>query len=194
MEFETIKSDIQELLQARNTQGLMQLLEEWLPEEIALLCDDLDTTDQVVVFQCIDRDRAFQAFENLEINVQKSLVAVMPNRLMSLILNDMSADNRTALLEELETEQLNKLLKLLTQKERKIALSLLGYPENSIGRLMTPDYMTVRQDWTISEVLEHIRENGESSETLDIIYIVDEKGFLIDDIKIGEFLLAPLNE
>lgn len=194
MEFETIKSDIQELLQVRNTQGLMQLLEEWLPEEIALLCDDLDTSDQVVVFQCIDRDRAFQAFENLEINVQKSLVAVMPNRLMSLILNDMSADNRTALLEELDTEQLNKLLKLLTQKERKIALSLLGYPENSIGRLMTPDYMTVRQDWTISEVLEYIRENGESSETLDIIYIVDEKGLLIDDIKIGEFLLAPLNE
>lgn len=194
MEFETIKSDIQELLQVRNTQGLTQLLEEWLPEEIALLCDDLDTSDQVVIFQCIDRDRAFQAFENLEINVQKSLVAVMPNRLMSLILNDMSADNRTALLEELDTEQLNKLLKLLTQKERKIALSLLGYPENSIGRLMTPDYMTVRQDWTISEVLEYIRENGESSETLDIIYIVDEKGFLIDDIKIGEFLLAPLNE
>lgn len=194
MEFETIKSDIQELLQVRNTQGLTQMLEEWLPEEIALLCDDLDTSDQVVIFQCIDRDRAFQAFENLEINVQKSLVAVMPNRLMSLILNDMSADNRTALLEELDTEQLNKLLKLLTQKERKIALSLLGYPENSIGRLMTPDYMTVRQDWTISEVLEYIRENGESSETLDIIYIVDEKGFLIDDIKIGEFLLAPLNE
>jgi magnesium transporter len=106
----------------------------------------------------------------------------------------MSADNRTALLEELNPEQLNKLLKLLTKKERSIAISLLGYPENSIGRLMTPDYMTARQDWTVRQALEHIRENGEKSETLDIIYIIDEKGLLIDDIKIGEVLLAGLDE
>jgi magnesium transporter len=194
MELETVKSDIQGLLESRNMQGLKTLLEEWLPEEVALLCEDLDVIDTRQVFMAIDRDRAFQTFENLEISNQKSLVDILPNRLLALILNDMSADNRTALLEELESEQLNKLLKLLTKKERTIALSLLGYPENSIGRLMTPEYMTVRQDWTVSYVLDYIRENGESSETLDIIYIVDEKGLLIDDIKIGEFLLAPLDK
>lgn len=193
MEIDTDKTDIQGLLDARNMQGLKSLLEAWLPEELALLCENLSDKDQVQVFHAIDRDRAFATFENLEISVQKTLVDTLPNRLVSLILNDMSADNRTALLEELNTEQLNKLLKLLTKKERKIALSLLGYPENSIGRLMTPEYMTVQQDWTISQVLDYIRENGESSETLDIIYIVDEKGYLIDDIKIGEFLLAPLD-
>jgi magnesium transporter len=194
MELETTKSDIQGLLETRNMQGLKTILENWVPEELALLCDNMSTHDRLQVFKAIDRDRAFQAFENLDIGIQKSLVDALPNRLLALILNDMSADNRTALLEELESEQLNKLLKLLTQKERKIALSLLGYPENSIGRLMTPEYMTVRQNWTIHQVLDHIRENGESSETLDILYIVDEKGYLIDDIKIGEILLAPLDE
>jgi len=174
-------------------QGLKNLLEKWVPEELELLCEDLSVEDQLQVFNAIDRDRAFMLFENLELAVQKELVDALPNRLLALILNDMSADNRTALLEELGSEQLNKLLKLLTQKERGIALSLLGYPEDSIGRLMTPEYMTVRQDWTIEQVLNHIRENGESSETLDILYIVDEKGYLIDDIKIGEILLAPLN-
>ena len=193
MEFESVKSDIQGLLETRDMQGLKALLEKWLPEELALLCQDLDLDDILKVFMAIDRDRAFSTFENLEISVQKSLVDLLPNRLLSLILNDMSADNRTALLEELNAEQLNKLLKLLTKKERSIALSLLGYPENSIGRLMTPEYMTVRQDWTVREVLDYIRENGESSETLDIIYIVDEKGYLIDDIKIGEFLLSGLD-
>lgn len=193
MEFDTDKTDIQGLLETRNMQGLKSLLEAWLPEELALLCENLSDKDQVQIFHAIDRDRAFATFENLEISVQKTLVDTLPNRLVSLILNDMSADNRTALLEELNSEQLNKLLKLLTKKERKIALSLLGYPENSIGRLMTPEYMTVQQHWTISTVLDYIRENGESSETLDIIYIVDEKGYLIDDIKIGEFLLAPLD-
>lgn len=191
---EAVKSDIQGLLETRNMQGLKALLNDWVPEELALLCEDLSMDDNLQVFKAIDRDRAVQAFENIDISVQKELVDALPNRLLSLILNDMSADNRTALLEELNSEQLNKLLKLLTHKERLIALSLLGYPENSIGRLMTPEYMTVRQYWTISEVLNHIRENGESSETLDILYIVDEKGYLIDDIKIGEILLAPLNE
>ncbi len=193
MEFDTDKTDIQGLLEARNMQGLKSLLEAWLPEELALLCENLSENDQLQIFNAIDRDRAFATFENLEISDQKSLVDILPNRLVSLILNDMSADNRTALLEELNTEQLNKLLKLLTKKERTIALSLLGYPENSIGRLMTPEYMTVQQNWTISKVLDYIRENGEKSETLDIIYIVDAKGYLIDDIKIGEFLLAPLD-
>ncbi len=194
MEIEAYKSDIQGLLETRNMQGLKTLLEDWLPEELALLCDDMSVDDIAQVFKAIDRDRAVTTFENIDISNQKLLVDELPNRLLSLILNDMSADNRTALLEELNSEQLNKLLKLLTHKERLIALSLLGYPENSIGRLMTPEYMTVRQYWTMSEVLNHIRENGESSETLDILYIVDEKGYLIDDIKIGEILLAPLND
>lgn len=194
MELESVKSDIQGLLETRNMQGLKALLENWVPEELALLCQDLQDEDILQVFMGIDRERAFLTFENLEIGKQKDLVDVLPNRLLALILNDMSADNRTALLEELNTEQLNKLLKLLTKKERSIAISLLGYPENSIGRLMTPDYMTARRDWTVRQVLDHIRENGEKSETLDIIYIIDEKGLLIEDIKIGEVLLAGLDE
>jgi len=105
----------------------------------------------------------------------------------------MSPDDRTALLEEIDPELLNRLLKLLTPKERAIALSLLGYPENSIGRLMTPDYIAIRKHWSVRYVLDYIRENGENSETLNVIYIVDERGHLIDDIKVAEILLADLN-
>ena len=191
---EEVRSDIAELLEVRDFTGLKALFSDWVPEELAALCRELSPEDRAAVFKAIDRERAFATFENLDVSDQKEILDLLPNRLVALILNDMSADNRTALLEELEAEQLNRLLKLLTQKERGIALSLLGYPENSIGRLMTPEYMTIRQDWTVREVLDHIRETGESSETLDILYIVDEKGLLIDDIKIGEILLAPLEE
>jgi magnesium transporter len=194
MNLELIKSDIAELLESRDSAGLKALFADWLPEELVLLCRDLQPEDQALVFGAIDRDRAFETFENLDVPDQKDLLDLLPNRLVALILNDMSADNRTALLEELGEEQLNRLLKLLTLKERGIALSLLGYPENSIGRLMTPEYMTIRSDWTVKQVLDYIRENGESSETLDILYIVDERGLLVDDIKIGELLLAPLDE
>jgi magnesium transporter len=79
----------------------------------------------------------------------------------------------------------------LNPVERKITLSLLGYPEGSVGRLMTPDYIAVQADWTIAEVLEHIREVGQESETIDVIYVINDQGQLVDDVRIREFLLSP---
>jgi magnesium transporter len=94
-------------------------------------------------------------------------------------------------LEELPTSVVRELIKLLNPEERKITLSLLGYPEYSVGRLMTPDYIAVQSDWTIAEVLEHIREVGQDSETIDVIYVINDQGQLVDDVRIREFLLSP---
>lgn len=185
--------EIKVLLQQDNLVGCKAYLENWLPSELAELIVESDDAERAFVFKSIDRERAFETFESLDVNLQKSLLDVLPARQVQLILNDMSPDDRTALLEEIDPELLNRLLKLLTPKERAIALSLLGYPENSIGRLMTPDYIAIRKDWSVRYVLDYIRENGENSETLNIIYIVDERGHLIDDIKVAEILLADLN-
>ncbi len=190
MAIEVEKQNIEALLQQRDIDQLESRLESWLPEELALLCQDLNAHEQALIFSVIDRDQAYQTFELLDLNTQVLLLDVLRNRQVQLILNDMSADNRTALLEQLDSEQLNKLIKLLTQKERRVALSLLGYPEDSIGRLMTPDYITVNQDWTVREILDYIRRVGEKSETMDVLYIVDDMGYLIDDIKVGDILLA----
>ena len=105
------------------------------------------------------------------------------------ILNDMSADDRTALLEELPGAAVVQLLQLLSPEEKAIAQSLLNYPEESVGRLMTPDFISVRDEWTIQTTLEHIRLHGEDSETLHVLYVTDDRGRLIDDIRIGEILL-----
>ena len=82
--------------------------------------------------------------------------------------------------------------RLLTPEERRVAQALLGYPEGSVGRLMTPDLVAVDAGWTVKEVLDYIREHGQDSETLNVIYVVDDHGKLIDDIRIREFLLKPL--
>lgn len=193
MEIEVEKPRILPLIEQGDHQELESALESWLPEELAELCADLSASEQAVVFNAIDREKSYQTFELLDLNAQVPLLDFLRNRQVQLILNDMSADNRTALLEQLDSEQLNKLLKLLTQKERRVALSLLGYPEDSIGRLMTPDYIAVNQDWTVREVLDYIRRVGEKSETLDVIYIVDDMGYLMDDINIGDILLADDN-
>ena len=111
------------------------------------------------------------------------------------ILNEMAPDDRTALLEEMPSAAARQLIQtLLTPEERRIAQALLGYPEDSVGRLMTPDFIAVRADWTVKEVLDYVREHGKDSETLNVIYVVDERGKLIDDLRIREFLLKPLDD
>jgi magnesium transporter len=193
-----ISPEIQYLLDSRDKTGLKEKLEDWLPNEIADLLNQLEEEQLLMVFKAIDREQAFAAYELLDISFQITLLDLLPNKLVTLILNDMSPDKRTALLEELDNEMLNKHLKLLTQKERQVALNLLGYPEESIGRLMTPDYIAVRPDWTVQDALRFIRKYGENSETLNVIYIVDERGILIDDLKVRELLLTdpttPINE
>jgi magnesium transporter len=109
------------------------------------------------------------------------------------VLNEMSADDRTTLLEELPGHVTKQMLTLLTPEQRQIATTLLGYPEYSIGRLMTPDYISVKADWTVQQTLDYIRKHGQDSETLLMIYVVDDRGKLVDDIRIRTFLVAPLN-
>src|SRR5439155_21232567 len=99
---------------------------------------------------------------------------------------------RTALLEELPSAAARQLIQLLTPEERRVATALLGYPEGSVGRLMTPDFIAAREDWTVKEVLDYVREHGQYSETLNIIYVVDDRGKLIHDLRIRQFLLKPL--
>src|SRR5437870_13673500 len=105
----------------------------------------------------------------------------------------MSPDDRTALLEEMPSAAAGQLIRLLTPEERRVATALLGYPEDSVGRLMTPDFIAVKEDWTVQQVLDHVREHGQDSETLTVIYVVDDHGKLIDDLRMREFLLRPLD-
>jgi len=161
---------------------------------IADLIVDLSAQEQVIIFRLLSNELAADTFEHLDVETQKDLLKAMAKSEVAAILNEMSPDDRTALLEELPSAAGKQLIQLLSTEERKIAQTLLGYPENSIGRLMTPDYIAVRPEWTIEETLKFIRENAEDKETLNIVYVIDEKGKLLDDIKLKDFILAEPNE
>ncbi|MBL7927740.1 MAG: magnesium transporter [Bacteroidia bacterium] len=180
-----------ELLEQNNFLEVKDAVTFFSVHELVDIAPLLKQSEQLLLFKALDRENAYQIFENLEENLQEDLLDVLPYRQLQLILNDMSPDKRTALLEKLPLDKLNRQLKLLTTVERDVAISLLGYPENSIGRLMTPDYITIKPEWTVQQVLDHIRQNGENKETLDVLYIVDESGKLIDDIRVRDFLVAP---
>lgn len=182
--------EIESLIAERKLSILKEILLEWTPADIADLILDLPEQDKVIVFRVLPVDLAADTFEHLEIDTQEVLLKAMGNEESAAILNDMSPDDRTTLLEELPGATAKRLIQLLSAEERKIAQTLLGYPENSVGRLMTPDYIAAKQDWAVSETLDYIRKNGADSETLNVIYVIDEKGILIDDIRIREIILA----
>jgi magnesium transporter len=153
-----------------------------------LIYENPDYESQILANLSIHR--AAGVFRILDVAEQKSIIKELPPFKTAELLNELPADDRTSFLEELPSSVVKELIKLLDPEERKITLNLLGYPEGSVGRLMTPDYIAVNVDWTVKEVLDHIREEGKHSETIDVIYVVNENGVFLDDIRIREFLLA----
>ncbi len=179
--------------EARDFAGLRELFSEWPPADVAEVIVDMPEDDRVIIFRVLPAALAADVFEYLDVDAQQSLLHCMAHEQVAAILNEMSPDDRTALLEEVPSAAARQLIRLLTPEERRVATALLGYPEGSVGRLMTPDFVAVREDWTVKEVLDYVREHGQDSETLNFIYVVDERGKLIDDLRIRNFLLRPLN-
>jgi magnesium transporter len=177
-------------LKQRDFGRLREMLRNRPEPEIAELLTELPTEDQVIVFRILPRRAAATTFEYLTPDSQTQLLKAMASEDVAALLNDMAPDDRTMFLEELPAAATRQLLALLTPDERAVAVQLLGYPEGSIGRLMTPQYIAVREDWTVASVLEYIREHGHDSETMNVIYVVDDRGLLIDDIRIRNILLA----
>ncbi len=184
--------EIQNLIEARNFGALKEIFSDWPPADVAEVILDLPESEQVIIFRILPYELAADVFEYLDPESQQQLLKGMAHEQVVGILNEMSPDDRTALLEEMPSAAARQLIRLLTPEERRIATALLGYPEGSVGRLMTPDFIAVHEEWTVKEVLDFVRENGQDSETLNVVYVVNERGKLIDDLRIREFLLQPL--
>ena len=184
--------EIKALIDARDFNGLRELFKEWPPADVAEVILDLPEDEQVIIFRVLPAALAADVFEYIGVEEQQQLLRAMAHEQVVAILNEMSPDDRTALLEELPSAAARQLIRLLTPEERRVATALLGYPEDSVGRLMTPDFIQVKEEWTVQHVLDYVRQYGRDSETLNFVYVVDDRGKLIDDVRMREFLLRPL--
>ena len=180
------------MIEARDFAALREVFREWPPADVAEVILDLPEDEQVIIFRVLPHALAADVFEYLDFDAQQTLLRAMAHEQVVAILNEMAPDDRTALLEELPSAAARQLIRLLTPEERRVATALLGYPEDSVGRLMTPDFIAVHEDWTVQQVLDYVREHGRDSETLNFVYVVDDRGKLIDDVRMREFLLRPL--
>src|SRR5256884_6024029 len=188
-----LQPELVELIRQRNFNQLREILCGFPAPDIAEIFTDLSADDEAVLMRILPHDLAADVFEYLSVEDQEKLVQALGNEQVAQILNDMPPDDRTALLEELPAAATQKLLNLLSPGERKIAADLLGFPKESIGRRMTPEYVAIHKNWTVAEVLAHLRRVGRDRESLNQLYVVDEQGQLLDWVRLRNVVVSELN-
>ncbi|MFU8860251.1 MAG: magnesium transporter [Cyclonatronaceae bacterium] len=187
---ELIKPEIQELIENQNWTGLRESVEEWRIPEIADLLVDLEKTNRILFFRALPKTQMSEVFSHLEPEYQNTLLIELTDEEIQHLLANLAPDDRTTLLSEIPGQITQRLLNLLNPQDLREATKLLGYPEESVGRLMTPDYVAVRPGWTIREALAHIRKIGKMSETINVIYVTDTSWKLLDALDLKLFILT----
>lgn len=188
-ELDVLTEKVIEFVEIGDLAGLANVLNELNISDVEELIDSYPEYGPLFL-ETLSLKRAVNVFRILDFPTQERIIKRLSAAKVSELINEMPPDDRTAFFGELKGDVVKHLIIMLSPNERKEALSLLGYPEDSVGRLMTPDYITVKAHWTVSRVFDHIRRYGGASETIDVLYVIDSEGLLIDDVRIKDVLLA----
>ncbi|KAB2953349.1 magnesium transporter [Heliorestis acidaminivorans] len=188
------KKTIEELVHQKSWLALREELAEWPLPEVADLLLELEKADRVLVFRMLPRRISGDVFSYMESEHRKGLLKDLTDEETRHLLASLTPDDRTTLFEELPGQVTQHLLNLLSAEDLHETRQLLGYPEESVGRLMTPDYVAVRPEWSVSEALDHIRNKGKRSETINVIYVTDDSWKLLDALELQKFILARSND
>jgi magnesium transporter len=185
--------EIRELLEEGDDATLADVVNRWLPADRAELLGALEIQDQLHVLRLLQPARSAETVEYLDLAIQIKVIRSLTEDESAALLEAMAPDDRTALFAELPPGEPERLIRRLSPAQQTVARALLEHGQDTVGRLMTPDYVVVRREWTMRHVLDHVRAHGRDSETLNVIYVVDDQNTLIDDLRIREVLLAPLH-
>ncbi len=194
MEKEILLPEIKELIKERKLKELKKFISEMHPPDIADLIENLEENEGAILFRLLPKDQAAKVFSEFEPAKQERILRQSSDNQIKQLILDLEPDDRIALFEELPGEITRNLINLLPPEERKKSVEILAYPENSVGRLITPGYVTVKPQWTVKQALEHIKKYGKDAETIDMIYAVDDNWKLLNDIPIRKFILANPEE
>lgn len=185
-----LKPEYEELISKKDWESLRIAFEDVDPADIAEVLEDLPAEDSGLIFRILPRDVAGVAFEYLPLDQQTEIVQTLGSEQLTAVLNEMAPDDRTRLFEELPAEVTKRALEQLKPEELKMARALLGYPEDSAGRYMTPEYLALKPSMTARQGLDFVRTHGRGRETLNILYVVDDKGILLADVRLADLVMA----
>src|SRR6059036_4244605 len=185
------RNPIGELVTGRQWDQLRDALRPMHPSDIADVIIAQPTETEGIIFRLLPREKAARVFAYLPTAEQRHLLDSLSNEQVRHLLDEMSPDDRTHLLEEMPAAVTRELLLQLDPQELRAARQLLGYPENTAGRYMTPKYAWIYPDMTAAAALDKIRHTGQGKETLNWIYVIDAGGKLVEDVRLANLVLAP---
>ncbi|HZW09947.1 MAG TPA: magnesium transporter [Phycisphaerales bacterium] len=186
-----LEPEIRELINERRFVELRTALRGMDPADIGELLSELGATEAAIVFRLLHREEAAEAFAHLETDRQEELIEHLGDERALRVLEEMHPDDRAAFLDELPAEAAARLIAKLSPENRRVTQQILNYPEESVGRLMTPDYVRIRPEWSVDQAIQHIREHGHDAETINWLFVVGNRLKLLDDLPIRKLLLAP---
>lgn len=170
---ELVRSQLEMLLEQRNYPGAKALLVPVQPADIAEAIEGLPEAMQAIAFRLLAKNEAIEVYENLDSSVQQTLIEDFKRQDVLDIVDKMSPDDRARLFEELPAKIVRRLLTQLSPQERESTALLLGYGASTAGRIMTPEYIALKESWTVFRALEYIRSRADVSETIYYLYVTD---------------------
>lgn len=185
-----LKPEIEDLIRSRDWVALKESLQDVPSVDIAELFEEIDSDVAVVIFRLLKKQKAAEVFSHLSNSKGVEFIDLLTRRQLTDVMSNLEPDDRVTLLEELPGSLTQRILNSLNPEDQQEVRKMLGYPKESIGRLMTSRYVKVKRDWTVEQAMQHIRKFGYSAETVNVIYVVDENEKLIDDLKLTRLILA----
>lgn len=192
---EELEKVIKELLENKKYHLLRKVLEDENEADVAEVFETIENEESMVLlFRLLPKDEAAEVFAYLPIETQQTIIQLLTNTEVGQILNDLNSDDAVDMLEEMPANVVKKILALADVQTRRDINSLLQYPEDSAGSLMTVEYVDLRSFMTIDDAIKRIRKNGIDSETINYSYVTDAQKHLLGVISLREIILAKPDE
>ncbi len=185
-----LKPEFDDLIQKKDWITLKDSLQDVPSADIAELIESIDSEVGVVIFRLLKKQTAAEVFTHLSNTKELEFLDLLSKQQLADVMSNLEPDDTLALIEELPGHLTQKVLASLNSEDQMEVKKMLGYPPESVGRLMTPRYVKVNSDWSVERTMRHIRKFGYSAETVNVIYVVDEKEKLIDDLRLNQLILA----
>ncbi|MDD4635499.1 MAG: hypothetical protein PHS35_02660, partial [Dehalococcoidales bacterium] len=164
---------LKELFESKNFKILRGELIKLDSVDIADLLKEVDDSSALMSFRLLPKDLAMQVFDHLDSNQQLKLLEAFTDSRARYFFESMPPDDRAELLDEVPAKVARRLLKLLSDSERQTTLTLLGYQENTAGRVMTPDFIDPDFRMSVADALERVRKLAVTKETIYVAYVMD---------------------
>lgn len=185
-----LKPELDELIQNKEWTTIKEVLEDVPAVDVAELLEELKPEVAVVIFRLLKKSKAADVFSYFSSGKGVELLEVFSRQQLSDVMSNLEPDERVALLEELPGDLTQKVLNSLAAEDVAQIRRLLGYPAESVGRLMTTNYVRIKQHWTVEKSFSHIRRFGRMAETVNVIYVTDKNEKLIDDLRLNQLILS----